>query len=181
MGALLPGRYRPACRMTQIGALSVGSPRAARNMRSFLKGGKSLGSLESCIFNKNGLTSLSRNTCSCLYPACVQCRVHQTGRDWTWKNYSQCFLGNFAVAILPIWSGGRNVGVTFSSDSSFSETACGYTFAQMFRQWGFRRWACYGAHIRFSVGGEIKLSLTWVRHVTSSVWFCCNLASSGSM
>lgn len=138
MGALLPGRYRPACRMTQIGALSVGSPRAARNMRSFLKGGKSLGSLESCIFNKNGLTSLSRNTCSCLYTAVSNVdssrRSPPDRKRLDKENYSQCFLGNFAVAILPIWSGGRNVGVTFSSDSSFSETACGYTFAEMFRQ-----------------------------------------------
>lgn len=31
-----PGRYLPACRMTHTGALGVGSPLAARMMRSFL-------------------------------------------------------------------------------------------------------------------------------------------------
>lgn len=34
-----PGRYRPACLMTHTGARSVSSPLAARNNRSFVKGG----------------------------------------------------------------------------------------------------------------------------------------------
>lgn len=38
----LPGKYRPAWRMTQTGARSVFSPRAALRIRSFLRGGKAL-------------------------------------------------------------------------------------------------------------------------------------------
>ena len=40
--AVLPGKYRPACRITHTGTRSTGSPRAARKTESFFKGGKFL-------------------------------------------------------------------------------------------------------------------------------------------
>ena len=38
--SLNSGRYRPAWRITQTGARSTRSPRAARRKRSFVRGGK---------------------------------------------------------------------------------------------------------------------------------------------
>lgn len=60
--ATLPGRYLPACLITQTGVLSVSSPRAARSRRSFLSGGNPGPSRSAILLSAEKMAAKSDST-----------------------------------------------------------------------------------------------------------------------